>query len=63
MPSNKKGSSLQKVESSNSSSKSAKKVIPQFPVAAIGASAGGLEAIKLFLENVPDDTGISFIIV
>jgi len=34
-----------------------------FPVAAIGASAGGLEAIKTFLENLPDDTGISYVVV
>jgi two-component system, chemotaxis family, CheB/CheR fusion protein len=34
-----------------------------FPVAAIGASAGGLEALRLFLENLPDDTGIAYVII
>jgi two-component system CheB/CheR fusion protein len=29
---------------------------PQFPVVGIGASAGGLEAIKLFLQALPKKT-------
>lgn len=29
----------------------------------IGASAGGLEAFKVLLESLPDDTGLSFVIV
>ncbi|HMK43831.1 MAG TPA: chemotaxis protein CheB [Dissulfurispiraceae bacterium] len=34
-----------------------------FPIVGIGASAGGLEALELFLGNVPPDTGIAFIII
>ncbi|WP_247233422.1 chemotaxis protein CheB [Telluribacter sp. SYSU D00476] len=34
-----------------------------FPVAAIGASAGGLEAISELLEHLPPDTGIAFVII
>ena len=34
-----------------------------FPIAGIGASAGGLEAIKKLLENLPQDTGLAFVIV
>ena len=34
-----------------------------FPVAALGASAGGLEAFKLILENLPLDTGMAFVLI
>jgi two-component system CheB/CheR fusion protein len=34
-----------------------------FPVVGIGASAGGLEAIELFLRNVPEKSGMAFVIV
>lgn len=34
-----------------------------FPVAGIGASAGGLEAIIRLLKNLPDNTGMAFIII
>ncbi|MDP3557447.1 MAG: CheR family methyltransferase [Bacteroidota bacterium] len=34
-----------------------------FPIVAIGASAGGLEAISLLLKNLPPDTGMAFIYV
>ncbi|GAA0541231.1 two-component system CheB/CheR fusion protein [Rhizomicrobium palustre] len=34
-----------------------------FPVAAIGASAGGLEAFRKFLGALPVDTGMAFILV
>ncbi len=33
------------------------------PVVAIGASAGGLEAIEQFLGAVPDSSGLAFVIV
>ena len=41
------------------------KVEPQwsFPVIGIGASAGGLEAIDIFLKNVPSPSGMAFVIV
>ena len=34
-----------------------------FPIAGIGASAGGLEALELFLGHVPEKSGIAFVIV
>jgi two-component system CheB/CheR fusion protein len=34
-----------------------------FPVVGIGASAGGLEAFTTFLQNLPNDTGMAFVIV
>ena len=36
---------------------------PLVPVVGIGSSAGGLEALDLFLRNVPADNGIAFVIV
>lgn len=34
-----------------------------FPVVAIGASAGGLEATRELLENLPSNTGMAFVVV
>lgn len=34
-----------------------------FPVVGIGASAGGLDALKTLLENLPSDTGLAFVII
>jgi two-component system CheB/CheR fusion protein len=34
-----------------------------FPIVGIGASAGGLEALELFLGQVPEASGLAFIIV
>ncbi len=34
-----------------------------FPVVGIGASAGGLEALELFFENMPEDSGMSFVVI
>jgi two-component system CheB/CheR fusion protein len=34
-----------------------------FPIAGIGASAGGLEAIEQFLRHVPENSGIAFVII
>jgi chemotaxis response regulator CheB len=33
-----------------------------FPVVAIGASAGGLEAYKEFFHALPSDTGMAFVL-
>lgn len=35
----------------------------QFPVVGIGASAGGLEAIKMFLRSIPKKSGMAFVFV
>ncbi|MGR8933968.1 MAG: CheR family methyltransferase [Gammaproteobacteria bacterium] len=34
-----------------------------FPIVAIGASAGGLEAMDEFFKNMPPDSGIGFVVV
>ena len=34
-----------------------------FPVVGVGASAGGLEAFTELLANLPDDTGMAFVLV
>lgn len=34
-----------------------------FPLVGIGASAGGLEALELFLQNVPNNSHMAFVIV
>jgi len=34
-----------------------------FPIVGIGASAGGLEALELFLKNAPARSGLAFVIV
>ncbi len=36
---------------------------PNFPVAGIGASAGGLEAFVQLLKGLPPDTGMAFVLV
>jgi len=36
---------------------------PAFPIVGIGASAGGLEALVQFLEHLPKDSGMAYIIV
>jgi len=37
--------------------------IPRFPVVGIGASAGGIEAVKQVLQALPADTGMAFVLV
>lgn len=34
-----------------------------FPVVGIGASAGGLQALRLFFENMPQENGMAFVII
>jgi len=34
-----------------------------FPIVGIGASAGGLEALELFLKHLPEGSGMAFVIV
>jgi two-component system, chemotaxis family, CheB/CheR fusion protein len=34
-----------------------------FPIVGIGASAGGLEALERFLKNVPEQSGMAFVII
>ncbi len=41
----------------------ASQVKRSFPVAGIGASAGGLDAIQKLLTNLPQDTGLAFVVI
>ena len=34
-----------------------------FPIVGVGASAGGLEAFTQLLQNLPNDTGMAFVLV
>src|SRR5437870_947267 len=34
-----------------------------FPIVALGASAGGLEALEEFFKHVPRDSGMAFVVV
>src|SRR5438128_6366823 len=34
-----------------------------FPVVGIGCSAGGVEALQFFFQNMPPDSGMAFIVV
>ncbi len=34
-----------------------------FPIVGIGASAGGLEALELFFENMPSNSGMAFVVI
>jgi chemotaxis methyl-accepting protein methylase len=43
--------------------RNAEKTPVDFPVVGIGASAGGLETLELFLANVPKASGMAFVIV
>jgi two-component system CheB/CheR fusion protein len=53
------------VASSESHSKSAAAVEqpPELPVVGIGASAGGLEALKAFFAAVPESSGLAYVVV
>ncbi len=35
----------------------------KFPIIGIGASAGGLEALEQFLSNVPEKSGMAFVVI
>ncbi|MGH8161908.1 MAG: chemotaxis protein CheB, partial [Gammaproteobacteria bacterium] len=35
----------------------------EFPIVGVGASAGGLEAATNFLENMPENNGMAFVLV
>jgi two-component system CheB/CheR fusion protein len=54
-----------KTESAKPKKLSAKAANSQssFPIVGIGASAGGLEALELFLASVPENSGMAFVIV
>ena len=50
-------------ETSAPKAQAADKPKQSFPIVGIGASAGGLEALESFLENVPENSGMAFVII
>ena len=38
-------------------------VTDKFPIVGIGASAGGLEALDQFLSNVPEKSGMAYVVI
>ena len=44
-------------------SEGARRPVHSFPIVALGASAGGLEALTQLLEKMPPDTGMAFVVV
>ena len=52
-----------KKASLNLQSSSETKCANEFPIVGIGASAGGLEPITKLLENLPAQTGLSFVVI
>jgi two-component system, chemotaxis family, CheB/CheR fusion protein len=59
----KKQSAIRSSKSGPESVGSLKSVAPFFPVIGIGSSAGGLEALEVFLKHVPSPCGMAFVIV
>ena len=43
--------------------KTSAKVTDMFPIVGIGASAGGLEALEQFLSNVPENSGMAYVVI
>jgi len=67
-PSNKRGATMKPRSSTSAPARGnrRKKGSPEkasFPVVAIGASTGGLEAYKEFFHALPADTGMAFVLV
>ena len=48
---------------SNKKGSSETKTVNEFPIVGIGASAGGLDPITKLLENLPIQTGLSFVVI
>jgi two-component system CheB/CheR fusion protein len=46
-----------------SNDKNTDKSLYKFPIVAIGASAGGLDALKKFFSNMPPEPGMAFVVV
>jgi len=52
-----------KKENSPAPAPGRRRTVDSFPIVGIGASAGGLEALELFLKNVPQRSGMAYVIV
>ncbi|MGE3509587.1 MAG: chemotaxis protein CheB [Vicinamibacterales bacterium] len=54
---------MDETQTGDGSAKAPSAKVASFPVVAIGASAGGLEALRQLFAHIPDDTGMAFIVV
>ncbi|MDD2922525.1 MAG: chemotaxis protein CheB, partial [Anaerolineales bacterium] len=63
MPSKKKPVVKPKTAKPQKTATKTKSAKSTFPIVGIGASAGGLEALELFLAHVPKDSGMAFVII
>jgi len=57
---NQKTVSIKQKETSSGEENGQHSVGRPFPIVGIGASAGGLEALELFLRNVPPESGMAY---
>src|SRR5665647_1934673 len=62
-PVEKSGSPKQKVEQITGEIETIQKGKADFPIVGIGTSAGGLEALELFLSHVPKECGMAFVVI
>src|SRR4030042_1423055 len=60
---NQKPLNIKQKETSSVEENGQRSVGRPFPIVGIGASAGGLEALELFLRNVLPESGMAFVIV
>ena len=60
---NQKPVNIKQKETSSGKENGQRSVDRPFPIVGIGASAGGLEALELFLRNVLPESGMAFVIV
>jgi two-component system CheB/CheR fusion protein len=52
-----------KLKSTVSSKEKSVIITGRFPIVGIGASAGGLEALEQFLSNVPENSGMAYVVI
>lgn len=53
----------QKTSAGNDKSENKSLPLSRFPIVGIGASAGGLEAMSQFFENMPQKNGMAFVVI
>src|SRR5512140_3680458 len=63
MPTKKKTSIKSEIVKSKKPTTPAARSQTTLPIVGIGASAGGLEALELFLANVPEKSGMAYVII
>jgi two-component system, chemotaxis family, CheB/CheR fusion protein len=52
-----------KVSASNAPGDKSQEQTSPFPIVGIGASAGGLAALRQFFAHVPEDSGLAYVVV